>query len=47
MADKPETLLITENKTVVLEMHRDGKFSSALNAPPWFPLDRATANFYR
>ena len=29
---RPEILLITENKTVILEMGRDGKFSAKSNA---------------
>jgi hypothetical protein len=32
MADRPETLLITDNKTVLLEMGRDGKFSAKSKA---------------
>ena len=32
MADHPEILLITENKTVLLEMGRDGKFSAKSSA---------------
>jgi hypothetical protein len=32
MADRSEILLITENKTVILEMESDGKFSAKSNA---------------
>ena len=32
MAGRPEILLITENKNVLLEMGRDGKFSGKSNA---------------
>jgi hypothetical protein len=32
MADRSEILLITENKTVILEMGSDGKFSAKSNA---------------
>jgi hypothetical protein len=33
MADRPEILLIAENKTVLLEMGSDGKFSA--NSAAW------------
>jgi hypothetical protein len=32
MADRPEILLVTDNKTVLPEMGRDGKFSAKSNA---------------
>ena len=32
MADRPETLLITDDKTLVLEMGRAGKFSAKSSA---------------
>ena len=32
MADRPEILLITENKAVLVEMGRNGKFSAKSNA---------------